>query len=114
MAKKSSSPAYDTDLAFIHDAGFGHVACAASDELLDMLKRQKINAGTVVELGCGSGILSDRLAQAGFDVVGYDISPAMVELARKRVPATSRSCSKTRRRARGHRPLCVRDRSRSW
>ncbi len=92
MAAKKSSPAYDTDLAFIHDAGFGHVARAAADELLARLKKPQLKSGTVVELGCGSGILSERAAQAGYDVVGFDISPAMVELARKRVPAGKFLC----------------------
>ncbi|HVU90196.1 MAG TPA: class I SAM-dependent methyltransferase [Pirellulales bacterium] len=78
--------AYRADLAFIHDAGFGGLAHSAADELLGQLDRAKVTAGTVVELGCGSGILSEKVAQAGFDVVGFDISTAMVALARKRVP----------------------------
>jgi len=86
VAKKNSGPAYDTDLAYIHDAGFGHVARAAADELLARLKKPPLKSGTVVELGCGSGILSERAAKSGYDVVGFDISPAMVELAKKRVP----------------------------
>jgi SAM-dependent methyltransferase len=78
--------AYGKDLAFIHDAGFGSLARAAADELLQQLHRKGIVGGTIVELGCGSGILSEKVAQAGFDVVGFDISTAMIELARKRVP----------------------------
>ena len=92
MAKKTAAPAYDTDLAFIHDAGFGHVARAAADELLARLKKKKFTSGTVVELGCGSGILSERVARAGYDVVGFDISPAMVELSQKRVPSGRFEC----------------------
>ncbi len=77
---------YRTDLAFIHDAGFGSVAVAAAEELLEHLSRAKVSQGTVIELGCGSGILSEKVIRAGFDVVGFDISAAMVRLARKRVP----------------------------
>lgn len=84
---KSAAPAYEADLALIHDAGFGHVARAASEELLTLLQKQKFSAGTVVELGCGSGILSEKVAKAGYDVVGYDISPAMVALSQQRVPS---------------------------
>ena len=39
--------------------------------------------GLVVELGCGSGILARELTRAGFDVLGFDASPAMIALARK-------------------------------
>ena len=41
----------------------------------------------VLDVGCGTGIpVSDILSQAGLTVVGFDISPKMVELAQKRVP----------------------------
>ncbi|HVF67621.1 MAG TPA: class I SAM-dependent methyltransferase [Pyrinomonadaceae bacterium] len=38
----------------------------------------------VLELGCGDGALSCALASEGFDVTGVDISPGMVEEARRR------------------------------
>jgi len=38
----------------------------------------------VVDVGCGSGWTSLFLAEAGYDVVGYDLVPANVELARRR------------------------------
>jgi SAM-dependent methyltransferase len=40
-----------------------------------------------VELGCGSGILARELTRAGFDVLGFDASPAMIALARETAPA---------------------------
>lgn len=40
----------------------------------------------VVELGCGSGASSRILTDAGYDVIGIDASPAMIELARERAP----------------------------
>jgi SAM-dependent methyltransferase len=43
----------------------------------------------VVELGCGSGISSRLLVDAGYDVLGIDSSPAMIELARERAPEAS-------------------------
>jgi SAM-dependent methyltransferase len=77
---------YRNDLAYIHDAGFGHFARSAAPILLDALKRSGFDDGLVVELGCGSGILSELVADAGYDVLGIDISQAMIELAQKRVP----------------------------
>jgi SAM-dependent methyltransferase len=78
--------AYRDDLAYIHDAGFGGFAAAAAPVLLDALQRSGINGGLVIDLGCGSGILSAAISDAGYDVVGIDISEAMVAIARRRVP----------------------------
>ena len=82
----SSSPSYGDDLAYIHDVGFGSFARHASRRLLAELRRLKLREGRVVELGCGSGITSAALAKAGYDVLGYDLSRAMVRIARRRVP----------------------------
>jgi SAM-dependent methyltransferase len=78
---------YDDDLARAHHADFGWVARAAGRTLLDALAANGLRAGTVVDLGCGSGILSAAVHAAGYDVVGVDLSPAMVALARSHVPA---------------------------
>jgi SAM-dependent methyltransferase len=45
-----------------------------------------VRDGLVVELGCGSGVAAAMLADAGFDVFGVDVSEAMIEIARSRVP----------------------------
>ena len=39
----------------------------------------------VLDVGCGSGWLSEFLARLGYDVTGSDISPDLVRLARERV-----------------------------
>jgi SAM-dependent methyltransferase len=78
--------AYRNDLAYIHDAGFGHFARSAAPVLLDALNRGSFERGLVVDLGCGSGILSKEISVAGYDVLGIDISEAMITLARHRVP----------------------------
>lgn len=41
----------------------------------------------MVELGSGTGRTARRLTDAGHDVVGFDLSPAMVALAREAAPA---------------------------
>jgi SAM-dependent methyltransferase len=78
--------AYRDDLAYIHDAGFGDFARAAAPVLAEMLRRNGIASGLVIDLGCGSGILSHAISHAGYDVLGIDISEAMVAMARRRVP----------------------------
>jgi SAM-dependent methyltransferase len=40
----------------------------------------------VVDLGCGSGQWARELVEAGYGVLGIDISEAMVEISRRRVP----------------------------
>jgi SAM-dependent methyltransferase len=76
---------YRDDLALIHDSGFGGTAVAAAGELLTALQARAKLEGLIVDLGCGSGILSAAMSKAGYDVLGIDISEAMIELARRRV-----------------------------
>lgn len=87
---------YREDLAYIHDAGFGHFAKNAAPCLLEMLRHsralQSERAGSsaptnlVVDLGCGSGIWARELSDAGYRVLGVDQSKAMLAIARKRAP----------------------------
>jgi SAM-dependent methyltransferase len=51
------------------------------------LLRAARGAGPVLELGCGSGLLTERLAAAGLAVVGVDASRAMLRRARARCAA---------------------------
>jgi SAM-dependent methyltransferase len=78
--------AYGTDLAYIHDAGFGHLARAAGPVALRELRRAGFDGGHVTDLGCGSGILAEILQAAGYGVLGIDASPAMLALAEQRAP----------------------------
>ncbi len=80
---------YERDLAYIHDVGFTDYARGAAPHLLELLDHAGIREGTVVDLGCGTGLWARALAEAGYEVVGLDISPAMIEIARERVPAAS-------------------------
>jgi SAM-dependent methyltransferase len=83
---KDPDNAYRADLAYIHDAGFGGFAAAAAKLLLGLLRAQRVRTGLVVDLGSGSGILAAALVEAGYDVLGFDISESMVELSRRHVP----------------------------
>ena len=65
------------------------VAAAAAGELIEQLHHHGIHSGLVVDLGCGSGITAARLVDGGFDVIGVDISPEMVELARINAPGAT-------------------------
>jgi SAM-dependent methyltransferase len=82
----SQKHAYENDLAYIHDRGFSAFATGSAPGLLKMFQQHVIREGLIVDLGCGSGIWARKLADSGYRVIGLDISPAMVELARQRVP----------------------------
>jgi SAM-dependent methyltransferase len=76
---------YPAGLARIHDEGLGDFPRAAARELVARLPA----SGLVVELGCGSGITSEIVSAAGYDVLGIDISADMLAIARKRAPNAS-------------------------
>ncbi len=92
---RAMNGAYQPDLAYIHDAGFGGLAGAAATMLVDALHRRGVDRGLVIDLGCGSGILSQAVSEAGYDALGIDISEAMVAIVRTRAPARSSVCSRS-------------------
>lgn len=47
--------------------------------LLTVLAEAGIHDGLVVDLGCGTGVWAEHLSDAGYQVVGLDISPATIE-----------------------------------
>jgi 2-polyprenyl-3-methyl-5-hydroxy-6-metoxy-1,4-benzoquinol methylase len=86
---KCVSPTHDyyrRDLALVHHRGFGFHAQACAPGILALLEPVRARAGLVLELGCGSGLLTRVLAEAGHRVIATDASPAMLELARSYAP----------------------------
>ncbi|MGE0606707.1 MAG: class I SAM-dependent methyltransferase [Pirellulales bacterium] len=79
-------PGYRDDLAYIHHVGFTSFATLAAPWIIETLRQRGSKSGRVIELGCGSGVLAEGLAAAGFNVTGYDLSVAMIDMARARVP----------------------------
>jgi SAM-dependent methyltransferase len=77
---------YGEDLAYIHDVGHAEFALGAAPGIMEVLDRDGIHEGLVVDLGCGSGLWARELVDAGYRVLGIDISEAMIELSRNRVP----------------------------
>jgi SAM-dependent methyltransferase len=77
---------YGPEQAGIHHEAFGRLAVRAADQLLTELTAAGLTRGTVVDLGCGSGILARIVSDAGYDVLGTDISASMVALARANAP----------------------------
>ena len=77
---------YADDLAYVHHAGFTEYVRCAAPGVLQLLRGSGIREGTVVDLGCGSGVLLARLGQAGYRTMGVDVSPAFLRLARIHAP----------------------------
>jgi len=77
---------YKEDLAYVHDVGFGDYALDSAPGILEILARNGIREGLVVDLGCGSGLWAQELTKAGYRVLGIDISESMIDTARRRVP----------------------------
>jgi SAM-dependent methyltransferase len=77
---------YRQDLALVHHLGFGFHADLCAPGILRLLEPVRARQGLVLELGCGSGLLTRYLVDAGHHVVATDASPSMLGLARKHVP----------------------------
>jgi SAM-dependent methyltransferase len=46
-----------------------------------------LTRGSVLDAGCGTGRVAIELAGRGFDVVGVDLDPSMLEVARAKAPS---------------------------
>lgn len=77
---------YDKELANIHHFSYGEIARASADCLLRKLMESELKSGHITDLGCGSGIAAEILLEKGFSVTGFDISEAMLRLAKKYSP----------------------------
>ena len=77
---------YGEDIAYIHDVGHAEFALRSAPGILEILDRNRIRDGLIVDLGCGSGLWARELLDAGYRVLGIDISEAMIALSRNRVP----------------------------
>jgi SAM-dependent methyltransferase len=65
---------------------FGRIADRVEQDMLFDLLQPLGPGAALVEIGCGTGHFSAALARAGFRVSGVDPSPAMLAVARERVP----------------------------
>lgn len=82
---------YGADLAYVHHAGFSEYARRTAPEIARLLAAcqpfsARRRSSPVIEFGCGGGTTAEYLSRRGFDVLGIDLSAAMVALARKNAP----------------------------
>ena len=49
--------------------------------ITDTLKKYDINDGIILDLGCGTGVMTEMLACDGYDMIGVDLSQDMLGMA---------------------------------
>ena len=71
------------DWAGIYDQVYAYL----THDLPFYVQQATASGGPVLELGCGTGRVCLAIAQAGASVVGVDVSPRMIEAARRKAAA---------------------------
>ncbi|MDJ0724202.1 MAG: class I SAM-dependent methyltransferase [Prochloraceae cyanobacterium] len=77
---------YRQDLAYIHDIGFSDWAVQSAPGILEILAKNEVKDGLIVDLGCGTGLSAREFVKAGYEVLGIDISEGAIAIAKKKVP----------------------------
>ena len=71
-----------TSFASVYDTFMDDVPYEEWGEYLHgLLKEYGINDGLVLDLGCGTGTMTELLADLGYDMIGVDNSEDMLEIA---------------------------------
>ncbi|MGN0242997.1 MAG: class I SAM-dependent DNA methyltransferase [Lachnospiraceae bacterium] len=55
-----------------------------SEYLCNLMEHYHIEKGLVLELGCGTGSMTELLAKRGYDMIGVDNSISMLEIAKEK------------------------------
>lgn len=71
-----------TDFAEVYDVFMDQTPYGEwCDRLIHTLDKYRVEKGLVLDLGCGTGTLTELLAGAGYDMIGVDNSEAMLNVA---------------------------------
>ncbi|MBO5238850.1 MAG: class I SAM-dependent methyltransferase [Lachnospiraceae bacterium] len=74
-----------TSFAQVYDAFMDNVPYEEGCQYLcRLLQQYGISNGLVAELGCGTGTLTELLAAVGYDMIGIDNSPDMLDIAQEK------------------------------
>jgi SAM-dependent methyltransferase len=75
---------YTTGFAQVYDILMDHISYEDwADYISGFLKKSGIKDGLVLELGCGTGNMTRRMAAKGYDMIGLDTSDEMLSIARE-------------------------------
>jgi len=82
---KDLAPPYQA-IARIYDKMMLHVEYDHWAAFLTALFDREINPPRrIIELGCGSGVMAEKLSRCGYQITGYDRSQAMIAVARGKI-----------------------------
>lgn len=71
-----------TSFASVYDTFMDNIPYEEwAEYLVDLLKEYGITDGLVLDLGCGTGNMTELLASAGYDMIGVDNAEEMLEIA---------------------------------
>lgn len=71
-----------TSFASVYDTFMDNIPYKEwAEYLVDLLKEYGISDGLVLDLGCGTGNMTELLATAGYDMIGVDNAEEMLEIA---------------------------------
>lgn len=71
-----------TSFAYVYDTFMDNVPYGEwARHIREKLCEHGVTDGTVLDLGCGTGTMTERLAGYGYDMIGVDNSEEMLELA---------------------------------
>lgn len=71
-----------TSFASVYDTFMDNIPYEEwAEYLVDLLKEYGISDGLVLDLGCGTGNMTELLATAGYDMIGVDNAEEMLEIA---------------------------------
>lgn len=71
-----------TDFAYVYDTFMDETPYEEwKNRLVSMLQEDGIKDGLVLDLGCGTGTLTELLSNAGYDMIGVDYSQEMLSIA---------------------------------
>ena len=80
-----------SNFAAVYDALMDNIPYDAwADYLHGLLVEYDIASGILAELGCGTGNITERMADFGYDMIGIDNSPAMLDVVAEATIAEDR------------------------
>lgn len=86
--QRSATGSHGPGYAAAYAARFDELAASGTDVHgeVTFLRPLLADGARVLDAGCGTGRVAQRLAEEGYAVTGVDADPAMVEVAREREP----------------------------
>ncbi len=77
---------YQKDLAYIQAVAFGGFARGVMPAIIERLCTSRVAVHRVIDVGCGAGVSTRSLLDAGFDALAIEPSEALLAVARDTAP----------------------------